>query len=222
MLEPIYHGIDGCKKGWIIAKLKKHNIEFEFLSTLSKLPLKKSIFIIDMPVELPNSIFKYPRLADKKTKSFLGKHHSCVFYAPLKKWLNHDLIAINQECDNHQKPKLSLQSFYLFNKILDLQKNKSIHTMIESHPECIFKRWYKYNLTSKKTKEGFLLRQSLLNKKLEEYNFPKLNETLEVFFNSHKKICQKDDLIDALALSILHYEYQCNLDFKTLTNSFIY
>ncbi len=218
----VFKGLDSCKKGWVLAILAQDSIALSYINNLSNIPYKNQLTVIDMPLDCPSSIGHYPRDCDRQAKKFLGKQHSSIFYAPLKNWLKHPLSTINQVCEHHKKPKLSIQSYHLFNKINELQTNKTQHYFIESHPECIFKKWYQANLPSKKTTKGFQIRKQLIIQKLKRYNLQELNRSIEIFYNQNKHYCTNDDIIDALALALLNYEFFSKKNYIHLSKSFIY
>ena len=139
--SPTY-GIDGCAGGWVISYYDQNTITYDLVKHLNDVPFKPgSIIAIDMPYRLPNDIQDYPRQSDRSAKQQLGRYHSRVFYAPLLDWLDQPYLAINRICDANQKPKLSKQSFYLFQKIAELQhfaQTRPELRIAESHPELVF------------------------------------------------------------------------------------
>ena len=63
-------GIDGCKKGWVVASLKDNQINVSY-TPLNKLVFtKKSYLVIDIPIFLPNCSQDYPRKDEIKANLF--------------------------------------------------------------------------------------------------------------------------------------------------------
>ncbi len=120
-MNQIYIGIDGARTGWIVSEVSNKKLDITWIKSLSEVNLRniKNIktALIDMPLKLPITLNDYPRMADKKAKKLLTNRHSCIFYAPLEKWLNEDYVLINEECERSNKPKCSKQSYNLFSKI---------------------------------------------------------------------------------------------------------
>jgi len=202
-----YNGIDGCRGGWILASISHEKLTFKFLKSLSEI-ITNNLLIIDMPVICPETIKDYPRNEDKLAKSYLGNNHASIFYAPVYSWLSQSFSEINQICQNNTKPKLSIQSYNLFKKIIELQLQKNTYQFIESHPECVFKRYNNNrNLNSKKTIEGINQREEILSQHLSLNNLPSLHPSCEIFFKNHKSVCTYDDCLDACVLAILNYDY---------------
>ena len=128
-----YLGIDGSKKGWVIAIINSKTLTLFWIECLTELKLNKNdSILIDMPITLPTTITHYPRQSDILAKKYLGRRHSCIFYAPVLFWLSQSYECINVYCETHQKPKLSKQSFYLIPKITETLRFKKLHDYIYS------------------------------------------------------------------------------------------
>ena len=132
--------LDGCSTGWIVTEIVKSKIYIYYIKDLSDLKNNETCLnFVDIPVCLPVNIQDYPRQCDYIAKKILGRFHSSIFYAPLKAWLGKSLEAINSICQNQSKPKLSKQSFNLFKKIIDVQKEYEKKPIFwqEIHPELL-------------------------------------------------------------------------------------
>ena len=195
-------GIDGCKSGWFSIWENQdksiHSSVFSNLNELKNFFKNESQLIvgIDMPVVLSEVI---PRQADQLARKLLSKKASSVFTAPTPEMLNQP---------NYEKASLvskrlfgksmSLQSWYLFPKIKDVQT--MIHhedmQIYEIHPELSFRAMNNEQviLESKKTHEGFALRNALLSMHFKNFIFDDIR-------NQHaRKDVMDNDILDALAV----------------------
>lgn len=195
-------GIDGCKSGWFSVWENQdksiHSSVFSNLNELKNFFKNESQLIlgIDMPVVLSEVI---PRQADQLARKLLSKKASSVFTAPTPEMLNQP---------NYEKASLvskrlfgksmSLQSWYLFPKIKDVQT--MIHhedmQIYEIHPELSFRAMNNEQviLESKKTQEGFALRNALLSMHFKNFIFEDIR-------NQHaRKDVMDNDILDALAV----------------------
>jgi len=195
-------GIDGCKSGWFsVWENQDGNIKSSIFTNLNELKNffkneSRLILGIDMPVVLSEVI---PRQADQLARKLLSKKASSVFTAPTPEMLNQP---------NYEKASLvskrlfgksmSLQSWYLFPKIKDVQT--MIHhedmQIYEIHPELSFRAMNNEQviLESKKTQEGFALRNALLSMHFKNFIFEDIR-------NQHaRKDVMDNDILDALAV----------------------
>ena len=195
-------GIDGCKSGWFSVWENQdksiHSSVFSNLNELKNFFKNESQLIvgIDMPVVLSEVI---PRQADQLARKLLSKKASSVFTAPTPEMLNQP---------NYEKASLvskrlfgksmSLQSWYLFPKIKDVQT--MIHhedmQIYEIHPELSFRAMNNEQviLESKKTLEGFALRNSLLSMHFKNFIFEEIRR------HYARKDVMDNDILDALAV----------------------
>ena len=195
-------GIDGCKSGWFsVWENQDKSIQSSVFSNLNELKNffkneSRLILGIDMPVVLSEVI---PRQADQLARKLLSKKASSVFTAPTPEMLDQP---------NYEKASLvskrlfgksmSLQSWYLFPKIKDVQT--MIHhedmQIYEIHPELSFRAMNNEQviLESKKTHEGFALRNALLSMHFKNFIFEDIR-------NQHaRKDVMDNDILDALAV----------------------
>ena len=195
-------GIDGCKSGWFsIWENQDKSIHSSVFSNLNELKNffkneSQLILGIDMPVVLSEVI---PRQADQLARKLLSKKASSVFTAPTPEMLDQP---------NYEKASLvskrlfgksmSLQSWYLFPKIKDVQT--MIHhedmQIYEIHPELSFRAMNNEQviLESKKTQEGFALRKALLSMHFKNFIFEEIRR------HYARKDVMDNDILDALAV----------------------
>jgi len=195
-------GIDGCKSGWFAVWQNQDEVIdtaiFKSLNNLKDFFIESNQLIIgiDMPVILSEVM---PREADQLARKLLSKKASSVFTAPTPEMLDQP---------NYEKASLiskrligksmSLQSWYLFPKIRDVQT--VIHyeniKLFEIHPEVSFRAMNneKVILESKKTTEGFEIRKSLLDKHFLNFNFDAIRNKYQ------KKDVMNNDILDALVV----------------------
>lgn len=213
------NGLDGCSQGWVVATLFESRLYLTKISNLLDLYYGEAeLWLIDMPVKCPLHLADYPRPEDVKAKSFLGRQHGSIFYAPVESWLTQPYSEINNACEIDKKPKLSKQSFNLFPKIREVLASPI--PFLESHPECIFVNWYGKSLPSKYSKEGKALRKILLANVIDDTAILNLNECLLVW-SDQQPAAFEVDAIDALALCLRGWQYSQS-EVKTFSKNFIY
>ena len=193
-------GIDGCKFGWIVATLSQKQIEFYLVEHLDKLEnffLNETIVGIDMPVDL---ITSNSRSADIQARQLLKSRASTIFNAPVIDALyekNYE-SASRLNFEKTQK-KISKQSWYLFNKIKQIQKFKKEHvgfSFYEVHPELSFMAMndMRVIVEPKKTPEGQTMRRTMIKSLFPSFNFDLVRQK----FN--KTDVADDDILDAMAV----------------------
>lgn len=195
-------GIDGCKRGWFsVWQNPDDTIQSSIFSTLNHLKdffndEDHLIIGIDMPVVLSDFI---PREADQLARKLLSKKASSVFTAPTPEMLEQP----NYERASYVSKRLfgksmSLQSWYLFPKIKDVQT--IIHdahiNLYEIHPELSFRAMNHEEviLESKKSKEGFEIRNALLRRHFESFDFESIRNLYP------RKDVMDNDILDAMAV----------------------
>ena len=195
-------GIDGCKRGWFsVWQNPDDSIQSSIFSTLNHLKdffndEAHLIIGIDMPVVLSDFI---PREADQLARKLLSKKASSVFTAPTPEMLEQP----NYERASYVSKRLfgksmSLQSWYLFPKIKDVQT--IIHdahiNLYEIHPELSFRAMNHEEviLESKKSKEGFEIRNALLRRHFESFDFESIRNLYP------RKDVMDNDILDAMAV----------------------
>ena len=196
-------GIDGCKAGWITAKiLENQSISFQVIENLNDDYLKESNLShigIDIPLELS---YSGKRLAEIEARSLL-KNRACTIFSPptlsalrAKNYI--DACDVNfKECGK----RISKQSWNLFPKIKEAQEflqNNSISKLgiFEVHPELSFMAMNDMSLIveSKKTDIGREIRINLIKKFFPRFSFKSVR-------NKFKKTqVLDDDILDSISV----------------------
>ena len=196
-------GIDGCKAGWITAKiLENKSISFQIIENLNDSHLKEgnlSHIGIDIPLQLSHS---GKRLAEIEARALL-RNRACTIFSPptlnalrAKNYI--DACDVNfKECGK----RISKQSWNLFPKIKEAQEflvNNSISKLrvFEVHPELSFMAMNGMSLinASKKTDIGREIRIKLVQKFFPRFSF-------EAVRNKYKKSqVLDDDILDSISV----------------------
>ena len=196
-------GIDGCRAGWITAKILDNQlISFQIIENLNDDYLKQSNFShigIDIPLQLSHT---GKRLAEIEARRLLKKRACTIFSPPT---LN-ALMAKNyiDACDVNFKEcgkRISKQSWNLFPKIIEAHtflENNSITKLgvFEVHPELSFMAMNDMNLieVSKKTDIGKEIRIKLIQKFFPNFSFESVR-------NKYKKNqVLDDDILDSISV----------------------
>lgn len=195
-------GIDGCKTGWFTVWQDNDGvIQSSIFSTLNDLKDFFSnhthlILGIDMPVVLSEFI---PREADQLARKLLSKKASSIFTAPTPEMLAQPNYEKASSVSKRLFGKsMSLQSWYLFPKIKDVQTiiHDAYINIYEIHPELSFRAMNNEEviLESKKSKEGFEIRNSLLRIEFKSFDFESIRNLYP------KKDVMDNDILDAMAV----------------------
>ena len=196
-------GIDGCRAGWITAKVgDKNSLIFHIVENLNDDYLKQSNLSyigIDIPLHLSHT---GKRLAEIEARGLLKKRACTIFSPPT---LN-ALMAKNyiDACDVNFKEcgkRISKQSWNLFPKIIEAHtflENNSISKLgvFEVHPELSFMAMNDMNLieVSKKTDIGKEIRIKLIQKFFPNFSFESVR-------NKYKKNqVLDDDILDSISV----------------------
>lgn len=173
-------GVDGCRGGWVVARMAAEGtgpVTVSFASRLEELTVDLDSGAlcavgVDIPMGLPES---GPRRCDTELRRFLGARRSSVFPAPIRALLADHLIrdyrAARDTSVAHRGKSLSIQSFNLLPKIAEADgivrggRNRSV---IEVHPEAAFTEMNDGVplANGKKTAAGVDERWALLTKRL--------------------------------------------------------
>ena len=211
----MFVGIDGYKEGWCCCIIHD-GIKVELHKTLTDLYKKirfNNLTLIDMPIGL--SSVNIERKIDFKLRTYLPKNKkSSVFTAPCRKAvLSSNYNSAKKTNLITTKKSISIQSWNISKKIKELdeflsmpKKNKVL--IKESHPEFCFINLNNNNplIHSKKTKEGYLERLSILYRN-EKNIEPIIEKTLE---NFKKEKVKKDDILDSIALALTSKNWRNN------------
>ncbi|WP_252311978.1 DUF429 domain-containing protein [Sinobaca sp. H24] len=204
-------GLDGCRGGWLAAFAENGSVyNIEMLTSLRQLrpELNTSIWV-DMPLGLP-AASEYPRQVEALARQKLGKRRSSVFPVPCI-----EVLA----CRSYQEANLlhkqltgaglQKQSWFLFPKIKEVESFSIESSVKEAHPEVLFADVNGEPLSaSKKTNQGITQRLGLL-KQLDPDIYSLFTKTVSLY---PRKICARDDIIDAsiLAITACHPEWRAD------------
>lgn len=198
-------GVDGCKAGWLAITTEGNNYSYGVYPSFADLISNNSGFdtcLIDIPIGL--SSVSAPRTIDQKMRKELAGRASTVFPVPCRKAVyadTHDEAKLaNLEIEGKSVP---IQSFCISPKIRELdvyvsQLPKS--KIIEGHPEISFKYLNGGVVlqSTKSSKAGLEERLSIL----EKYNRKAPDIYCKVFQNTLRKHVSRDDIVDAICLSV--------------------
>lgn len=200
-------GIDGCRKGWIVAILSESTcsnhplkLELSLIDSIQSIAfLPNSTIWIDIPIGLSeNSV----RECDSELRKALGKKRASAFETPVKDAVFASTYAEASQL-NHSitGKKISIQSWNICPKIKEvnqfLYENEPFKTQFfESHPELLFELFLPEYFLSKKSPEGFKQRIHFLNEKIGCIQI--VNDFLAITKRSE---CNPDDILDAIILA---------------------
>lgn len=210
-------GIDGCRSGWLTCslQLKSRQLQFRIFQKFDEILAthQRAKFIaVDIPIGLRDDGLQ--RLCDVEARRLLApKRSSCVFPAPSRQILN--ATNYREACEkslNWFGGKVSRQSYAIYPKIAEVDRlmtPKIQEKIFEVHPEICFWRINEGRalLTSKKTREGYEKRRTLLNSIL-RVELPDSLNWLSVL--PHRPAgANRDDLLDsAVAAYVAELKYQ--------------
>ncbi|OKY78706.1 MAG: putative nuclease, RNAse H fold [Candidatus Methanohalarchaeum thermophilum] len=190
-------GIDGTRKGWIVANYRDQVLNIKFIDQVSELDIKRAL--IDMPIGLPEQEI---RESDKKARKILSPYrHYSIFNTPIRKAVYAE--DYEQACRIQEEKtgkRISKQTWNIVPKIREVDQFLSQNKLIklhESHPEIIFKQLggNKVIKPSKHTKKG-------LKKRIQTITKNTILKEKEIQKAIRKTQGKKDDIIDAIVLSI--------------------
>lgn len=195
-------GIDGCKKGFMIARLNDSILSFSIENDLNSIIYEKDLILIDVPLGCPNSVEELR--PEPMMRHYLKKRASCVFNVPaLQCFSSNQYDEVNKINKAFLNKGLSTQSFGIMpiiKKVNDFVIDYPDLNLHESHPELVF-TWMKGGILdySKHKPEGIQERVEIL---ISMYPSIKnyLNEALIIFSKSYHQ-----DIVDSCALAICAY-----------------
>jgi len=216
-------GIDGCKAGWLAVTTYGNNYRYGVYPSFAELIAKNSGFeicLIDIPIGLAST--GVPRTIEQRMRKELPKRASTVFNVPCRKAVY---------ADTHETAKLAnletvgqsvpIQSFCISPKIRELDLYVAEHPkdkIIEAHPEISFK--YLNDgvvlLSRKTSKSGLEERLSIL----EKYNRKAPDIYNKILKNTLRKHVARDDIVDAICLSVSLELASDGLSYLTDENDF--
>jgi predicted RNase H-like nuclease len=191
-------GIDGCKKGYMIAQISNQKISFRFEENLESIKDYQGLILIDVPCGCPSN--KEEIRPEPLIRQLVKGRASSVFNVPALQTLNtkdyQEANKINREILGKG---LSKQSFHIIPIIKDINNfilSNPYLNIHESFPELIFTKFLGHPCKYSKHKEEG--KQERINC-LKEI-FPWISQDLEDTFNSLPKSTHLD-VIDAAALA---------------------
>lgn len=203
---PIVAGVDGCRGGWLVARLDTRKQSFEpsvvlkmFYAVLALTDPAPDVIALDLPIGLPDVWMPGGRPCDRAARTRLGRPRaSSVFSPPIRRFLTATCFD--------QVSGLSRQAFGILPKITEVDRIMTVKVQSrvhEAHPELAFWRLRneaaaRYN---KKTVEG---REERLTA-LASAGHPAFLRAIEDFRSGSTRIFRReaasDDLLDAYALT---------------------
>ena len=212
-MNRIYYGIDGCKNGWVAARLENNQLSIEFYESISKFIQANpnaDEYLIDMAIGLPSC--KEHKRPDKNARKILGKRGVTVFSVPCRQVveLGDSKESVKQNKDYLKKlnlekldVSLSQQTLAIIPKMAELdrflQENPEYKNKIcESHPEVCFAKFNKDRAIEikKSRSKGVSERIKVLEEHLE------LGALGDVKALTEKGNCKADDVLDAVCLAV--------------------
>ena len=168
-MQSLVIGIDGCAAGWVVVALAEPTcsvrVHATFDDVMSAWPDATTI-AVDMPIGL---VTRGWRAADVAAKTYLAKHGraSSLFAIPPRSVLSAQSHA--QACRRSERlcgKGISIQTYGLFAKILEVDRHAHDARLLEVHPETSFAVMAKGRvaLAKKKTWSGVEARRELLAK----------------------------------------------------------
>jgi predicted RNase H-like nuclease len=197
-------GVDGCKGGWAAVSLTGDRADVHIFPTVSDLfaaHADAELFIVDMPIGLPES--PDDKRPEKASRKLLSGKASSIFGCPCRQAVYADLKDASAVNKAVLGKALSAQSVGLIPKFRELDEFLTAHAdirprVLESHPELCFTMLSGSPvLESKRTPEGQQKRLDILS-----LLCPEVRGAVE-HAGFPKKKAALDDLIDAACLAVV-------------------
>lgn len=192
-----FHGVDGCRAGWIRATLSRGEVAIAQLATVCELVDDLGLLtLIDMPIGLFPSGRVRPRACDRAARAALGPRRASVFSPPTRAMLR------AREHAEVAPLGLSIQAFHLIPKVAEVDRavTPAIQARLrEGHPELAFACLAGGPLTeAKRTPRGRAQRLELL-----EAALPGVTRAYEDFLGRTRRAeVAPDDVFDAIVLAL--------------------
>ena len=212
-MNKIYYGLDGCRDGWVAARLEDNDLSIEFYETISKfiqINPNADEYLIDMAIGFPSC--KEQVRPDKAARKILGKRGVTVFPVPCRQAVelgeSKESVVQNREALkelNYEKlgVGLSQQTLAIIPKMAELDRFLQEHPeyrdrICESHPEVCFARLNGNRAIEikKSRSKGVSLRTKVLEKYLE----PGALDDIKALAKNNN--CKPDDVLDAVCLAV--------------------
>jgi predicted RNase H-like nuclease len=169
-------GLDGCRGGWVAAKLVGERIEFDTFPDVSAMAewrrehAPPAIVAIDVPIGLTDD--GGPRSCDSMARARLGPASGSVFAPPARYLLaatdykHVQRLVKERQLQDGDVPGLSAQAAGLISKIAEVDEfvrstSDVEDWLVEVHPEISFLAWNGQPLAGKKSPAGALQRLRL-------------------------------------------------------------
>lgn len=137
-------GVDGCRSGWIAVSLSDNcALLFDKLNDMVTHYDDETIFLIDMPIGLPNNTIE--RTCERTARQELSSQRkSSIFPIPCRKAVYAETYEMASRINRNVLQKgISKQTWFICSKIKELDhlllQDKNLQTRCkESHPELAF------------------------------------------------------------------------------------
>jgi len=195
-------GIDGCKKGFMIALLKDLKLSFSHVVELSSIVDYEGLILVDVPLGCVNSIDQCR--PEPCLRKHMKKKASSVFNAPALQCFEvssyEDVNRVNREVLGKGISKQTFHIMPMIKTVNDFVLKYPHLNIHESFPEFVFMIMKgDVCVYSKHTKAGIDERVSILKSKLPEVG-PQLDHALSAFPSAFHQ-----DIVDASSLAICAY-----------------
>ena len=211
-------GLDGCRGGWVLARLAAQRLALFLLPNLNSLPMgDQDMGCIDMPIGLTSH--GQSRICDRLARRLLlpARRGSSVFSPPGRCCLcvaNHALATAAQRSGGG--PGLSIQSWHLLGRIRELDgwlqaRPRRSRQLLECHPELTFVQLQQRHQpkgtvpVSKHRPFGQQQRIRLLER---HWGWDPTALLEEALVRSRRRHLQRHDLVDALACLVVAADSQ--------------
>jgi predicted RNase H-like nuclease len=140
-------GVDGCRGGWMVARLRGRDLTLEVLASFTEVMRWTedcAVVAVDMPIGLPERSGIGGRACDSAARAVLGARQSSLFAVPARDAvMAGDYAAASALALTRSDPprKVSKQCFNLFPKIREVDAALTPELqlrVVECHPECAF------------------------------------------------------------------------------------
>lgn len=203
-------GVDGCKKGWVVAAWDTEEGTIS-LSQLDNFEMVLQAFPKDevnaIAIDIPIGLIDCHRAADREARKVLGRRGVCVFPSPDPRIVEIEIYAeANAESRRLCGKGVPKQAFGIFPKVAEVNHVMTPELqsrVVEVHPEVCFWAMAKEPIQTKKSKlEGYEIRQSVLTKATGCTIWDKSD--LRALLTRERKVgklmgVEPDDVLDAIA-----------------------
>jgi predicted RNase H-like nuclease len=200
-------GVDGCRAGWVAARLSPDRAEYSLhvyrsFAGLLAAHADAACIAVDIPIGLSECFAQ--RRCDRQARALLGPRRSSVFPAPDRRLLGFDEYQAANRFSRAQCGKgISQQCFHIFRKIAEVDAIMSPalqERIFEVHPEIAFQAasGRSHLEYPKRRVEGFEERRSILHRIFPEASIPPRSLIVKSVAGARTGDVQPDDILDAL------------------------